>query len=330
MKLIPEQIKYLRARKQELENKKREYLEYCENRETGGLDTIGAPHYLDFQEEANMNNARTELKEIEEYLATAEFVSDRNTDQIDIGTLFYVDFGDDDIDKTMLVDKSISAMGSFIYSSVESDLGKAVLGKKEGDIVTYEVSAIGRKITIKIKSIDKIRENYEHFIKETDYTYRMSDPVRDELKELKEKDPTEYIKRHSITRSQEELLLEELSKIKPTAKDPVSISRRGHINKILNDSEVVDTPTGDTIQVGSIVELLLKDGENEKTLKFEMINRAVSTEIESDYVERISTLGSTIYGLKANDTFKVRRNHKPSINGIVLSVENEDVKKRVK
>ena len=331
MKLIPEQILYLRKRKQELENKMEEYRKYCQNRESAGFDSFGGPHFVDYQEQLSMSHTGRELNEITKALSTAEFITDRSFEMIDIGTGFMVKFGEDDPERALLIDEGTTFSGQDIYASTGSDFGKAVLGHKAGDKVDYTVTATGRKVSISIEEIDKIKEHYAHFIKEKAYTDRVSNPAKKELARLKVENEEEYKNRFAITPSQKRLLLEELGKISSKSKDASVLSRKGHIAKILKDSKVAALPTGDTIQVGSIVEVMLKEeGKEPVTMNFEFINRAVSTEIEGEYVERISTLGQAIDGLQKGSTFTVRRSQMPSLKGIVMNVENYNEKERVR
>ena len=75
-----------------------------------------------------------------------------------------------------------------------------------------------------------------------------------------------------------------------------------------------------TIGVGTRFELKYnKDGQIE-TLTGEMINQAVSDEVDTDYVERISPLGQQIYGLRAGDPFTFRDGNKV-YKGSVAAVE---------
>lgn len=332
MKLVAEQIEYLRKRKKELEGRKEAYQRYCQSREKSDFDAIETSPLVDFQEEMANSNNREELHEIEDMLGKSEFVIDRNYDVIDIGTAFYATFeGMRERERTMIVDHITStSFQNMLFASIDSDFGSAVLGHKAGDTISYYVQANGRKITIQIDSIDQIEQNYLHFIKEKEFTKRISKPVRVELKRLKEEDPNEYKRRHLITLSQEELLLEELKKISPRTEDSKQLARRGVIKKLLREYDIAPLPTGDTIQVGSFVELLLQDGEETKEKSFELINWAVSTETEGEYVERITPLGEAIYNLKKGDTFCVRQHHKPNIKGIITNVENYEEKERVR
>ena len=48
------------------------------------------------------------------------------------------------------------------------------------------------------------------------------------------------------------------------------------------------------------------------------------------YVERISPLGSVLYGLSEGDTFELRRNHLPRLQGMVTGVYNSLDKRLIK
>lgn len=326
MKLVTEQIHYLRNRKKELLSLIESYTKQCQSREIGGLDGLHVPHFFDYQEQAENSRYRSELIEIDQMLQHSEFQTERNFAFIDIGTIFSVDFGDGDIGKSMLVDSHSSISGGQLFSSIDSDFGKSVLGKKEGDQVSYKVTSNGNTINISIQEIDRVKDHYLHFIREQEYTKRVCGPFASELQRLKTEDPEEYRRRHELSASQLDLLKEELTHLKGNNK-----RRRNFIIKQLMDAPIADYPTGPTIQVGSNVEIMLQDGDQEPTIhSFEFINQAVSTEIEGDYVERITTLGNAIYGLKEGDTFLVRRQHQPSIKGVVTKVQNYDVKRRVR
>ena len=146
MKLVAEQIKELRERRKELQDKKVEYIRFCQNRETAGVDGIGAPHYLDYQEDYDMNSAQQELREIDHLLEQGEFLFDRPLQEIGIGTKFMLDFGDGELDKTMLVERGTFTGRGSIYASIESDLGKAVIAQKEDEIKKGQSTFIKRLI----------------------------------------------------------------------------------------------------------------------------------------------------------------------------------------
>lgn len=327
MKLVAEQIAYLRKRKKELESRKEAYQRYCKGRESCCIDELGNPRGVDFQEEMSNNKNRKELQEIEHALRHSEFVVERNFECIDIGTAFYVSFeGVEEKERTMVIDQK-TYTPTVLFATTESDFGKAVLGHKDGDEVTYTVQSNGRKMKVRIEEIDRIKENYTRFIRETEYTKRISEVARRDLRRLKVEDKEEYKRRHYITPSQELLLLEELGKIGNCTDNIKEKARRGVIKKLLSDYEVLPFPKGDTIQIGSNVKIMLQDG---KEMSFELVNRAVSTEIEGEYVERISPLGEAIYGLRVGEQFSVKRSHKPNLRGVITQVENVDQKERVK
>ena len=322
MKLIPEQIKYLREREKELSERREKYLKYCTNRDGVCIDNVGMPHFADYQADAEYYRDYNELKTIRSVLNSGEFLVDRDFDKIDIGTAFTVRFDDtDELDRVLLVDSSNLGF-SINFVSVDSDFGNAVFGKEPGDNVSYVVKATGRTISLKIEDIDKIHEHYEHFIKEKPIASRISSSEKRKLSQLKKNNINEYEKRHMLSDSQISLVKEELNKLDRDL-DNSSSTKRRFLMDVLEKNKRAKSPNDDSIGIGSVVTVLLTDSNGnvfEKT--FEMINQAVSTELESHYVERISPLGKVIYGLKPNDTFRVLQKHKPSLKGIVVSVDN--------
>ena len=326
MKLIAEQVKYLRERKEELLQKKREFTRYLsESRERDTMDESTFV-YNDYHENQNFRRALKEIDTIDEALQNCEIVTDRNFDTIDIGTAFYATFaGDEEKERITLVDTGIVANHNCGFVSLDSDFGKAVYGKKDGDTVSYTVNATGRKLSVTIDEIDRMKENYTHFLRENNTNKRMCGAVKRKLSELKENSLEEYNARHMVSASQVRLAQEELAR-----GNNLSTTRKAFLNQMAHSR--VDLPKDGTIGVGSRVTVLLKDENDEVEYKqFEFINRAISSELEEHYVERISTLGNTIFGLKKNDTFTVRRNHLPSLQGVVLDVVNgEKENKRVR
>ena len=92
------------------------------------------------------------------------------------------------------------------------------------------------------------------------------------------------------------------------------------VKKILKESKVAKQLDDGTIGVGTRFELRYnKDGKIE-TLTGEMINQAVSDEVDTDYVERISPLGQQIYGLRVGDPFTFRDGNK-MYKGFIAAVE---------
>lgn len=70
---------------------------------------------------------------------------------------------------------------------------------------------------------------------------------------------------------------------------------------------VNNNDSSDTIGIGSSVSLKLKNDTDTYVIEnVEMINHALSTEFNELYLERISSIGNVVYGLKVGDKFKVR------------------------
>lgn len=96
---------------------------------------------------------------------------------------------------------------------------------------------------------------------------------------------------------------------------------------MLRESKIVTPPSDNTIGVGSKVSIItFEDGEIQNR-RVEIINQAVSTELNTDYIEAISPLGQEIIGLKNNQKFDYRYfsildNNTLLGNGIVYDINN--------
>ena len=260
------------------------------------------------------------VSDIDDVLLKGTYIQDRNFDQIDVGTGFYVSFDDGEKERFVLTEKGITTSSSYKMISLDSELGKAVLNKKVGDPISYYVSASHCTITGSIAEIDRIKSHYVRFIREEQQANRICESVRDEYRLLKKNDMEEYMRRHSISYSQLELALEERRKL-GRAKDKSAIRRAAYLDKII-DLPIAEIPKDGTIGVGSHVQLRMSDKKgNESVREFEFINQAVSTELNCHYVERISALGNAIYGLGENDTFFYCKNRKIYL-GLIETVDN--------
>ncbi len=319
MKLVAEQVKILRDRREELLRLKDEYYERTKNKEKDTIDRMGVL----YDNDPIYNNTMNELNRINEALEEATFVPDRDYSQIGIGTKFKVHYGDDleDSEELMLVESNIGTT-PLDFVSLDSDMGKAIMGTKEGDKVTYIVEATGIEISLTVDEIDRVRSHYEHFIREKTYDRRVRKAAKEEIKKAIEEGT--YLDSISITTHQYDMLVQEKAKLGNRPR-PELASKKAFLTKCLH-LPVADAPNDDTIGVGSNVTLLLDDEGEKKTISFEYIHHAVSTELESDYVEKISTLGAAIYGKRAGDQFKVARNQLSYIKGIVVSVDNDSNK----
>ena len=320
MYLVAEQVAYLRRKKRELLDSRKKYREMLSSREKSAMEGIGLPAYIDSNLVEELYRTKEELDSVTEALATGEYLRGRTFDYVNVGTRVKVRFSDGDTDEVMLIDA-----GTPSYSSNEarlsSDFGIAVFGKEEGANVSYKVSSTGRQVSLTIEEIDKIKSHYDSFITERARKNRLSRQARKDIHDLTN-NPEEYKKRHQYTISQLFLINEEINKIGRNA-TPSEIRRKAYLERYLKENTLVEPPKDNTIGIGSIVSILIRneDGTSEER-DFELINEAVSTEVDSEYVERISTLGQALYGKKAGDSFKLRRSNQSSLNGIVLTVDN--------
>ena len=326
MKLIPEQVKYLRERKNELLRKKQEFRTYCQSRDLIASDWLSISPMSDYQEELKMSRVLKEIDSINKTLSDGDYVKDRSFDKIDVGTKFTIQFDDEeDEDSLILTENNGFSSKDYSFVSLDSDLGKAVYGKKKGDHVTYSVKSTGGKFTVTIKDIENMKEKYEHYICDTEYSRRGSSCQRMKQAKLERMGDVDS---KAITSSQLELLEEEIARLSHGKPTTSSIAKKAYLNKILRNSTIA-SPKGDTIGIGSHVGVMIQDHGKLKDMEFELINRAYTTELASQYVEKISALGNAIYGLKKGEVFQLRIMGQPSISGIVTYVQNEEEMKRV-
>ena len=327
MKLVAEQVKLLREKKAELLKKEKEFMDYLANhRENDKMDGIGNI-YTDYVENEGYRRNIREIDEIEKALSHSDIITDRNFDEIDVGTAFYAHFvGDDEAERILLVEKGVSNTPDYHMVSLDSDFGKAVLGKKDGETVVYTVAATGRKIGVTISSIDRMRNNYAHFIREKRDTDRMSSVARRDLSFLKKFDRLEYERRQRPTASQKELIMEELEREKD-----MSTSRRAFLNRVLSRPTAVAT-SDNTVEAGSKVTFYIQneDRTDLEERNVEVINRAYSTELEDHYVESISPLGNAIMGLHVGEYFSVPKKNQPSLRGVITSISNQNSKEDIR
>lgn len=104
-------------------------------------------------------------------------------------------------------------------------------------------------------------------------------------------------------------------------------ARLGLVNKMLRESKIVMPPSDNTIGVGSKVSIMTFEDGQFQNRRVEIINQAVSTELNTDYVEAISPLGQEIIGLKDNQMFDYRYfsildNNTLVGNGVVYDINN--------
>ena len=215
----------------------------------------------------------------------------------------------------------IKDLQKIIRSSVEAIYRLEGMGGNE----TYsKEKADRRKVSGTIKTIVKDSKAYASFIRDKRKSDRISKNYKARRHELltnpTRKNQEELESYSTISLSQRLLLLIEAERLSKFGKDRNAVNRMTVVKKLLKESKVAKPLDDGTIGVGTKFELRYnKDGKIE-TLTGEMINQAVSDEVDTDYVERISPLGQQIYGLRVGDPFTFRDGNKV-YKGSVAAVE---------
>ncbi len=310
MRLIPEEIKYLESKKELLTRIYKNYQEQLRDSERDKTDGQPIPHQFEIDGKPGRINAS--LINIEHLLSDSEYVIMRNFDTIDVGTGFILQFLDDgEIERYILTEKGIISTvdsdSKFKFISLEGNLGKAVKGAKQGDTVSY-LDAQDNLQSAVVIAIDNIREHYANFLRE----------------EAMKKEQDERILPTDITPSQKELALSEKENRARSKKDLVAI------NEVLN-IPMATLPTDDTIGIGShvIVNVESASGLSERII-FELIKKAVTIELDCQYVECDSALGKAIFGLKEGEYFTYITENGLPLKGKIVSVDNNYLDEKVR
>ncbi len=104
-------------------------------------------------------------------------------------------------------------------------------------------------------------------------------------------------------------------------------ARLGIVNKMFREAKIVEAPLDNKIGIGSKVSIMTFEDGHIQNRRVEIINQAVSTELNTDYIEAISPLGEEIIGLKDNQDFSYHYystlyNKVVIGNGIVYDINN--------
>ena len=104
-------------------------------------------------------------------------------------------------------------------------------------------------------------------------------------------------------------------------------ARLGRVNKMLKEYKVITPPSDKRIGIGSKVSIITFEDGQIQNRRVEVINQAVSTELNTDYVEAISPLGQEIIGLKDNQQFNYKYaskiyNNVSTTDGVVYDINN--------
>ena len=333
MILIPEQISCLRSQIKTTKENIRSYNDYLSSKDITSGDYSSRAFIGDSVLDDQYSLERKKYRDAMYALEHADYKSDRSTDVIDIGTKFTVEFdGDFERDELLLVEGAdgltISVNDGFI--SLSSLLGQNVIGKKEGDrfsytVITGRMPSDKRRVSGTIKTINKDPKAYASFIREKRKNDRISKIYKARRHELLTSNTPEAIEElesyNTISLSQRMLLLIEAERLSKYGKDRAAINRMTVVKKLLSEAKVAKPKDDGTIGVGTKFELKYnKDGEIQ-TITAEMINQAVTEEIDTDYVERVSPLGQQIFGLRVGDPFTFRDGNKV-YKGSVAAVMN--------
>ena len=333
MILIPEQISCLRSQIKTTKENIRSYNDYLSSKDITSGDYSSRAFIGDSVLDDQYSLERKKYRDAMYALEHADYKSDRSTDVIDIGTKFTIEFdGDFERDELLLVEGAdgltISVNDGFI--SLSSLLGQNVIGKKEGDrflytVITGRMPSDKRRVSGTIKTINKDPKAYASFIREKRKNDRISKIYKARRHELLTSDTPEAIEElesyNTISLSQRMLLLIEAERLSKYGKDRAAINRMTVVKKLLSEAKVAKPKDDGTIGVGTKFELKYnKDGEIQ-TITAEMINQAVTEEIDTDYVERVSPLGQQIFGLRVGDLFTFRDGNKV-YKGSVAAVMN--------
>ncbi len=339
MKLVAEQVKniceeikkeeeYLKERKAYLEKINEELMD-AETRLRNGNDT------------ATIDNFNMQKKKLEEYkkvLATSELIKKVSTDQIGIGTKFSLKFSDnDEIEHFILLEDPIGTKVSSPeeHITVKSPIGKMLLGKKVNDTIEYSAEpSSNEKIEITIVDIKTNPEEYPQYIHSQpaqDRICRKEKLQKRQLAKQAKLDPQKKEQQdqsYAITESQEMILRLEALRLINSLRSPdcdkkYAYLRLGKIRKVLSTQKIASLPTDGTIGIGTHFSLMLFTPEKTTIRRVEMINQAMGEELKSDYIEKISLLGTTIFGLKENEEFIAVGSHGKYLTGKVFDIDNQ-------
>ena len=135
--VIPEQLSLLRKSQQELRGKLANFDDYRSNRETSELENLHAIVSSDFFVDSDYYLNKTKLNEINDILLNGVYLKKRIVDHIEIGTKFFFQFfEEDEICNYILVEDAIGVGSMNGFISTKSSIGRQVLNKKVGDILS--------------------------------------------------------------------------------------------------------------------------------------------------------------------------------------------------
>lgn len=322
MILVPEQIKGLRKNIRESKERLKTYNSYFADMEIVASEDTARSIVGNDLSNLDFSRERENYLSLIKILERAKFLQKRDTTCVNIGTKFKVLFLEEgEVEEFMLLESLDGVTMERGFISINSPIGQALYKKEIGDIVSYKVG--NSEIKVKVLGISKDKNDYLGYIRDAKFSNRANDKELSKLKELKESDPVEYRNRQAITPSQVDLLEKEVNDLIRDIQKTNSSAlkcRLTTISKILKDKNVSCGSDDDSIDIGSrfTVTISNKDGIL-KEYEVEMINKAVSTEVVGEYIERASSIGKRLYGLREGEmaTYKDFNN-----NTYILTVSN--------
>lgn len=326
MRLVPEQVVGLRKAIIEKRKSIDGYRDYLEDNRTTSLDDINRLRIGDSVTENGFNMDRDDYRRYTEILEDAEIIDKPCFDHVDVGTKFVVTYDGENEDIVLTLVETAQFISSFNgFVSVESPLGKAAFGKKEGDHCFFKVG--DRRIGFTIKAIDKDMNNYLRPINSVKMGDRRCRAAEKEVKEaIQSGNVVRQEELRALTHSQVVLLNTEYSRLRAEytrTKDNGLAIRMANIKRALETRKVTGpNVNSDCIGIGSLFSVKLVSGNDEIVLEnVELVNCAVSDEYSFEYVERIGAIGFAVDGLREGESFKVRIGNK-HYTGVVYNINN--------
>ena len=338
MILIPEQISHLRQQIITTKENINSYKDYLTSKDITSGDYSSRAFIGDSVLDDQYGRERKVYADTMYALESSTYKTTRNFEQVDIGTKFTIQFdGDVERDEIILVEgtQGLSFRDGFV--SLNSPLGQNVIGKKENERFEYTVITgtsprDRRTIRGTVVSINKDPKSYASFIREKDKRERIGKKYKASRHELLNANTPEATKEleeyQTISLSQRLILLIEADRIGKKGNDRSAINRMTVVKRLLNEAKLAPKTTDGTIGVGTKFEIKInRDGVIE-TRQAEMINQAISDELDCDYIERISPLGYQLFGLRTGDSFSFRegnKTYKGCVSAVVQPKEEEEM-----
>lgn len=335
MILIPEQVQQIRFKLEEARREKIKYDEHFEDeRALGNTDNGTKLCIKDYTVGHQKALNEHELTELKNALLYGEYLKERNTSRIDVGTSFYLQFdGEEDIEKITFLDNAIGMTLIDGYITKDTIIGKAVYGKTEGETFSYKVDGI--EISGTIKKIITNKDDYTQFITQKQKYQRSSKKYKHDhhmMLQNKEEYIEELAVEEELTASQLAIVKEEFARLtkyinarKTSTKTKEyykAASRLYCVSKLLKNVRIAKLPEDGSIGIGSSFSVMFFAKDGVETHRYELINSAVSDELSNEYVEKISPLGTKIFGLKNNEEFRIQTRDNTYVSGIVYDIDN--------